>query len=237
MLKAIFFDLDGTLLPMDEERFLEIYFGTMGRWMAEHKRDPEKFINGIIAGTRAMYKNDGVMTNEAVFWESFESVWGKTTPADREIMDGYYKSAYLETEAACGHNPYSKEIVTFCREAGLTVGLTTNPLFPRIATTTRMKYTGLSESDFDFITAYEDSFYTKPNPKYFTALLEKYSLSPNEVIIFGNNTYEDGECGLAAGIRCYIINSKDLIDSEKATHDFPHIEITDVIDTIKGHLK
>ena len=83
MLKAIFFDLDGTLLPMDEKRFLEIYFGTMGRWMAEHKRDPEKFINGIIAGTRAVFKNDGRATNEAVFWESFESVWGKTSPADR----------------------------------------------------------------------------------------------------------------------------------------------------------
>jgi FMN phosphatase YigB (HAD superfamily) len=204
--------------------------------MAEHGKDPERFINGIIAGTRAVFSNDGRATNEVVFWESFQGIWGEVSVADKQIMDEYYKGAYRATEAACGHNPHSKEIVKFCREAGLTVGLTTNPLFPRIATTTRMKYTGLEESDFDFITAYEDSSYTKPNPKYFTALLEKYSLAPDEVIIFGNNTYEDGECGLAAGIRCYIINSKDLMDSEKATHDFPHIEITDVIDTIKGHL-
>ncbi len=236
MLKAVFFDLDGTLLPMDEKRFLELYFGTMERWIADHGRDAEKFINGTVAGTRAMYKNDGGMTNEKAFWKNFETVWGKATQAEMEVMDGYYDGLYKETLAACGHNPRSKEIVSFCRRAGLKVVLATNPLFPRVATLTRMKKSDLDESDFDYITAYENSSFCKPNPAYFTALLDKLGLEPDEVIHFGNNTYEDGECALGAGIKCYITETEDLIESDKATHAFERIKITQVIDTVKKHL-
>jgi FMN phosphatase YigB (HAD superfamily) len=67
MLKAVFFDLDGTLIHMDEKKFLEIYFGTMESWMRARGYDGERFISGVVAGTRAMYKNEGKVTNEDVF--------------------------------------------------------------------------------------------------------------------------------------------------------------------------
>ena len=236
MLKAVFFDLDGTLLPMDEKRFLEIYFSTMGRWMAECGKDAERFIGGGVAGTRAMYKNDGRLTNEEVFWRSFESVFGRATEDDREAMNRYYDEHFKLTLDACGQNPLSKEIIRFCREAGLMVVLATNPLFPRVATLTRMGYTDLAERDFDYITSFENSSFCKPNPAYFTELLEKFNLAPEEVIHFGNSTYDDGECALGAGIKCYIIETEDLIESDKATHDFDRIKIDEVIETIKKHL-
>ena len=31
MIKAVFFDLDGTLLPMDEDLFVKIYIGNMAK--------------------------------------------------------------------------------------------------------------------------------------------------------------------------------------------------------------
>ena len=42
MLKAVFFDLDGTLIHMDEKKFLEIYFGTMESWMRARGYDGER---------------------------------------------------------------------------------------------------------------------------------------------------------------------------------------------------
>ena len=119
---------------------------------------------------------------------------------------------------------------------GLKVILSTNPLFPRVATLKRMALSNLYEEDFDLVTTYENSSFCKPNPAYFTNLLEQFGLSADEVIVFGNNTNDDGECALAAGLKCYIIESKNLIESEKATHDFERIKITEVIDTIKKHL-
>lgn len=39
MLKAIFFDLDGTLLPMDENEFAKGYFGLLSNKMEKYGYD------------------------------------------------------------------------------------------------------------------------------------------------------------------------------------------------------
>ena len=237
MLKAVFFDLDGTLLYMDEPKFLEIYFKAMGRWITENGLDAERLIEGTKVGTRAMFKNDGKATNEEVFFKSFEGYLGEVTERDIEVLDSYYDSAFEETFAACKPNPYSKDIVKACHEMGLKVILSTNPLFPRVATLKRMALSELYESDFDLVTAYENSSFCKPNPRYFHEIMEKFNLKADEVIVFGNNTYDDGECALMAGLQCYIIESENLIESERSTHDFERIKITDVIDVVKRHIE
>lgn len=237
MLKAVFFDLDGTLLYMDEQKFLEIYFDEMKKWLTDHGKDADKFIEGTIAGTRAMFKNDGSVTNEVTFWQNLEGVWGTVSEDDKALMDSYYEKAFDATFASCKTNPYSKDIVRFCRQSGLIVVLSTNPLFPKIATTKRMAISELYESDFDLVTTYENSGFCKPNPAYFTDLLKRFNLKEDEVIVFGNNTFDDGECATGAGIKCYIIESENLIESEKTTHEFDRIKITDVIPTINKHIK
>ncbi len=237
MLKAVFFDLDGTLLYMDEPKFLEIYFKTMGRWIAENGFDAERLIEGTKVGTRAMFVNDGKATNEKVFFNALEGYLGEVTERDIEVLNTYYDSAFEETFAACKPNPCSAGIVKACRDMGLKVILSTNPLFPRIATLKRMALSDLHESDFALVTAYENSSFCKPNPRYFREIMERYGLKADEVIVFGNNTYDDGECALMAGLKCYIIESENLIESGKSTHNFERIKITDVIDTVKKHIE
>ena len=66
--------------------------------------------------------------------------------------------------------------------------------------------------------------------------MKRFNLKPEEVIVFGNNTFDDGECAIGAGLKCYIIESENLIESEKTTHSFERIKITDVVDVIKKNL-
>ena len=237
MLKAVFFDLDGTLLYMDEPKFLEIYFSEMSNWLDANDKDADRFIEGTKVGTRAMFENNGNATNEEVFWRGFESYLGEVKKEDVELMDRYYDNAFEKTFITCKKNPYSKGIVRFCRDAGLKVILSTNPLFPRVATLKRMAISDLFESDFDLVTAYENSSFCKPDPAYFLDIMKRFDLSPDEVIVFGNNTFDDGECALAAGLKCYIIESENLIENEKTTHKFERIKITDVVNVIKQHLE
>jgi phosphoglycolate phosphatase-like HAD superfamily hydrolase len=72
MYKNYLFDLDGTLLPLDEELFVKTYFSQLAKKFHELKLDPEKMIKKLWSGTNAMIMNDGSKTNETVFWEIFQ---------------------------------------------------------------------------------------------------------------------------------------------------------------------
>lgn len=235
MLKAVFFDLDGTLLPLNEEKFLELYFKLICKRMAPLGYIPEELVKVIWAGTKNMYLNDGSKTNEEVFWQEFERHYGKDKLVDKAFLDGFYSEEFLLTKNACAPNPLAKEIVKFCKDNNLITVLSTNPIFPAVGTKNRMGFVGLEPSDFDMFTAYENSSFCKPNPKYFLVLLEKYNLKPEEVIVFGNNTYEDGECALCCNMKCYLVGDY-VINHPKAVHTFEHIKMEEVIPTIKKHL-
>ena len=53
------FDLDGTLLPMDQEAFTTGYFKLLTKKLAPHGYEPKSLVDAIWAGTAAMVKNDG----------------------------------------------------------------------------------------------------------------------------------------------------------------------------------
>ena len=58
--KAILFDLDGTLLPMDNNVFVKGYFKELAKKLSPIGLEPDKLIETVWAGTKAMVKNDGL---------------------------------------------------------------------------------------------------------------------------------------------------------------------------------
>ena len=71
-MKTIFFDLDGTLLPMDLKEFERAYFG--GLCKAFPQVSPDMLIKGIWTGTKAMVLNDGSITNREAFAKAFNEL-------------------------------------------------------------------------------------------------------------------------------------------------------------------
>lgn len=232
MLKAVFFDLDGTLLPMDEEKFTKYYFKLLCERMIPYGFEPDKLVEVIWGGTKEMYQNDGMKTNEERFWDFFEKVYGTESLIHKNHIDEYYVNEFKQTIKACLPNPLARDIIDYCRKEVDYVVLATNPIFPRAGTLTRMSFVGLKEDDFDLVTTYENSSYSKPNPKYFIELLNKFNLKPEEVILFGNNNYEDATCAKMAGIKCYLVGDF-IINHPKVTESFPIITMQEVIATIK----
>lgn len=235
MIKAIFFDLDGTLLPLHEETFEQIYFSTLCQKMMPYGYEPKQLMKTIFYGMQKMMANDGKKTNEEVFWDTFVSIYGEEKRKDKEVLDSFYTHEFLKTKKACEENPLAREIVRFCHEHFSYVVLATNPIFPRIATEMRMGMISLTKEDFSFVTTYENSNFSKPNPAYFQMLMKKFDLQPDEVLVFGNHEYEDGECAYRAGIKCYLID-RCLIRDERATHACPKIHMEDVIPILKNYI-
>ena len=87
-IKAVLFDLDGTLLPMNMDEFVKTYFTLLSKRMAEFGYDPKELTATIWAGTKAMMKNDGKVTNETVFWQAFADKYGDAYLTDQDKFDG-----------------------------------------------------------------------------------------------------------------------------------------------------
>ena len=66
---AVFFDLDGTLLPMEQDDFVRSYMKRLAAYLAPHGYPPERLIETIWSGTAEMVKNTGERRNEEVFWD------------------------------------------------------------------------------------------------------------------------------------------------------------------------
>ena len=191
MIKTVLFDLDGTLLPMDMDHFTTAYFKQLVKKVAPLGYDPEQLIAGIWAGTAAMVKNDGSSTNEEAFWKYFVSLYGEKALRDRPVFEEFYRVEFQEAKAHCGFTEKAAKTVQTLKENGYQLVLATNPLFPAVATQSRVNWAGLSVDDFLFYTTYENSHYCKPNPKYYEELLSHLSLDPRECLMVGNDVAED----------------------------------------------
>lgn len=191
MIKVVLFDLDGTLLPMDQDLFMKAYMGTMAKKLAPYGYEPETLGKGVWSGVKAMVLNDGSHTNEEAFWNTFASVLGEKVREDIPIFDEYYKNEFQTVKESCGYDERAKQIVMKLKEKGYRVVLATNPLFPSIATESRIRWAGLEPADFELFTTYEDYHFCKPNPKYYLEILEKLGVAPEECMMVGNDVTED----------------------------------------------
>ena len=218
---AVLFDLDGTLLPMDQDVFIKAYFGGLCRKIAPFGYEPEKLIQSVWAGTKAMVANTTDATNEEVFWQSFCDILGKEIMDHHEDFRDFYLNEFKAVQSSCGYPPEAAKTVALCRELGFRTILATNPIFPKEATAERMRWAGVKAEDFELITTYENSTSTKfscdakvmkPDPAIYLLLCEKYGLKPEECLMVGNDATEDG-AALKAGLSVFLVTD-DLINSK-----------------------
>lgn len=94
MRTAILFDLDGTLLPMDLERFTKGYFGLLTAEMAKHGYDPQLLVKALLSGIGAMGKGDGTVTCEQLFWDDAKRILGDGCIRDIPFFDAFYKDGF-----------------------------------------------------------------------------------------------------------------------------------------------
>lgn len=190
-LKAVFFDLDGTLLHMDQEVFVKAYLGLICQKLAPYGYDPKLLVKGIWAGTEAMVKNDGACTNEERFWQVFPSVCGEGIREHESTLEDFYRKEFQQVQQVCGFDPNAKKAVSLVKELGFIPVLATNPIFPSVATESRTRWAGLDVSDFAYYTVYENSSYCKPNLSYYQCILDHLGLKGEEALMVGNDVGED----------------------------------------------
>ena len=216
---TVLFDLDGTLLPMDQEVFVKAYLAYLAKYLAPHGYDPKAVVDAIWAGTGAMVKNDGSATNEEVFWNRFCTIFGEAARKDEPLFRTFYETQFPAVQASCGFNPKAAETVAALKAKGLRVALATNPIFPAIATRERIRWTGLSHEDFELYTAYENCRHCKPNPAYYQEVLDALGVRGEECLMVGNDAGED-MAAAKLGMKVFLLTDS-LIDRGLDISKFP----------------
>lgn len=220
-IKTVMFDLDGTLLPMDQDQFTKYYFGLLAKKLAPYGYDAEQLISGIWAGTAAMVKNDGSCTNEEAFWKKFSALMGEKVVEDKPLFEEFYRVEFQGARASCGFAPQSAGLVAKLKAAGYRVLLATNPIFPAIATENRIRWAGLEPEDFELYTTYENSCHCKPNPDYYRDILDRLALDPAECLMVGNDATEDTAAELT-GMQVFLLTDCLINKENKDLSRWPH---------------
>jgi len=228
-LKTILFDLDGTLLPMDQDYFLKTYMGKLVAEMTTYGYEPKKLMQTIMLGIEAMLRNNGERSNEAAFWDAFTSVYGEEAMRDYPKFEAFYENTFPTVQNECGYDPMANEVIKSAKERGYRVALATNPMFPAVATKERIRWAGLDIEDFALVTTYENCTFSKPNPAYYLDVARRVGAEPADCIMVGNDVDDDIIPAEALGMQTFLL-TRDLIN--KGGHDISRFHRGNFVDLL-----
>lgn len=230
--KNILFDLDGTLLPMDINEFEKAYFMGLCGCMID-RINPKDLYKHIWGGTKQMVLNTGPKTNMEVFRDYFNNNTSLDYDECESIFLDFYANEFQNCVNACKVTNLSKEIVSTLQEKGYTVAIATNPIFPQIATYSRLNWLHIDPESLSLVTTFENSHSAKPNPAYYKEVCESLKVAPEDCIMIGNDVAEDG-IAKKLGIEVMLIEDCLLNKDNLPTDDFQMGSLKDLLEWAKS---
>lgn len=118
------------------------------------------------------------------------------------------------------------------KEMGLRVALATNPIFPAVATESRIRWAGLEPEDFELYTTYENIGFCKPNPDYYLEIAKRLGVRPEQCLMVGNDVTEDM---VAKTIGIFLLTDCLINKERKNIAEYPRgsfIQLMQYIDTL-----
>jgi FMN phosphatase YigB (HAD superfamily) len=209
--KAVLFDLDGTLLDIDLSAFLRDYFGALGDVVAHFPG--REVLPAILAATEAMQAPHPGSTNQEVFGARFNQLTGIDMDADAEVFDRFYAETFPALGAAYGPHEGAREAVLAARRAGLSVVVATQPIFPRAAIKHRIAWAGLDDLDLDVLTTYEVMHACKPLPDFFREAAAMAGAQPAECIMVGDDRVLDMPAA-DVGMRTFYVGTEPDVHAD-----------------------
>ena len=102
-MRAVLFDLDGTLLDVDTDRFMERYFAALKR-VRVPGFDGDIFA-AVVEGTRVMMRPHEGVTNEDAFWGRFSEVTGGPKADFEPHFARFYEDVFPTLREGAGPCP------------------------------------------------------------------------------------------------------------------------------------
>ncbi len=188
-LKAILFDLDGTLLDNNLDVFLSRYFKRLAAWVS-HLVPPEQFTACLLQATQGMVANEGQDTNEEVFARAFYPLIGRSRQEMEPIFAEFYAQDFPNLQQYTRCKPEARQVVQKAFDLGCDVVIATNPLFPAAAIEQRIAWANVHGFPYKLVTTYENSRACKPNLLYYQHILDAIDRPAEACLMVGDEALD-----------------------------------------------
>ena len=220
LFKAVLFDLDGTLLPLNVNVFLNDYLKAIAAKVSPIT-EPKKFVQRLLDATGKMIADKNPeLTNEEVFWKHFMAGFTEKREVLNSVLEEFYERDFPKLGKAYKGDGSSAKLVKQIKSQGIRVALATNAIFPRQAVIERMRWANLDPEDFELITTFENMHFCKPHIEYYQEVLEYLDEKPGNCLMVGNDIEEDMIAG-SLGIKTFLLESEYVIHrGSKTPYDY-----------------
>ena len=205
-LRAVLFDLDGTLLDNDMDLYITHYLRRFAPHVA-HRVPPDEFVQAWMHGLQLMLRNaDPHLTNQQVFDLSFYPRLGVAPEELRSSMEVYYTTSHPNLRRLATRRPGARETVEAMLDAGLKIVIATNPIFPEVIIGQRLEWTGIADLPFALVTTSENMHAAKPSQRFYREILDRIGVAPEETVMIGDDFINDVQPPSRLGIHTYWVN-------------------------------
>lgn len=189
-MRAVLFDLDGTLLDIRLGDFIRRYFRALAD-SASGRYGGLDLAAAVSASTEGMMAPHPGVTNRDTFYADFLERTGIDLGQDWPFFESFYREVFPTLREDATPSKGARRALETARARGLRVAVATNPIFPRIAVHHRLAWAGIDLGEVDVITTYETMHACKPDPAYFRETAEMLEVEPAECLMVGDDRFLD----------------------------------------------
>jgi len=203
MFRAVLFDLDGTLLDMDGDAFLEDYIDKLADflhpWIVK-----ERFTSALwSAAVGALASGHSGQSNRDVLIKSLSDTLSVDPQPLRDHID-----QFNETRSALvmpGGHPRNgaRRAVEAAHVLGMKIAVATTPIYGLPVVMDRLARADVADMPWDLIAS--DSFCsTKPYPAYYHEVANFLGVNPDQCLMVGDDAFND-LAARATGMATYYV--------------------------------